>query len=140
VSTQRRVANVFGRLNAALYKASGGKMGGSMKGAPILLLTTTGRKTGKPRTNPLLYLNDGDDLVIVASVGGAPQHPVWFLNLQANPEVEVQIGNGKEMRRAREATPEERERLWPQLVAMYAGYAQYQQKTTRTIPVVLLER
>jgi deazaflavin-dependent oxidoreductase (nitroreductase family) len=127
-------------VNAALYKASGGKMGGSMKGAPILLLTTTGRKTGKSRTNPLLYLNDGDALVIVASVGGAPTHPVWFLNLKANPDVEVQIGNEKEKRRAREATPEERERLWPQLVAMYAGYAQYQQKTTRTIPVVLLER
>ena len=140
MSTQRRVANVLGRVNAALYKASGGKMGGSMKGAPILLLTTTGRKTGKSRTNPLLYLTDGDALVIVASVGGAPTHPVWFLNLKANPDVEVRIGNEKEKRRAREATPEERERLWPQLVAMYAGYAQYQQKTTRTIPVVLLER
>jgi deazaflavin-dependent oxidoreductase (nitroreductase family) len=140
MSAQRTITRVVGKLNTKLYRASGGRLGASFKGAPVLLLTTTGRKTGKPRTNPLLYLEDGDAFAIVASVGGAPTHPVWFLNLKANPAVEVQIGTTKEQRHAREATPEERDRLWPRLVAMYGDYAAYQQKTTRTIPVVLLER
>jgi deazaflavin-dependent oxidoreductase (nitroreductase family) len=140
VSWQHVVNRAAGAINRMLYRASGGKVAGSMKGAPILLLTTTGRKSGKRRTTPLLYLRDGDALAVVASEGGAPRHPAWFLNLQAAPDVEIEIGREREPRRAREATPEERQRLWPRLVELYAPYASYQQKTSRTIPVVLLER
>jgi deazaflavin-dependent oxidoreductase (nitroreductase family) len=88
---------------------------------------------------PLLYLRDGDNLVLVASKGGAPKHPVWFLNLEANPDVEVEVGRTRERRRARSATPEERERLWSKVVEMYSSYADYQTKTAREIPLVILE-
>ena len=108
--------------------------------APVLLLTTTGRKSGKSRTNPLLYLEDGDDLVVVASKGGAPEHPAWFLNLEAKPDVEVQVKREKRPVQARRATPEERERYWPKLTEMWEQYDSYQQKTSREIPVVILER
>jgi deazaflavin-dependent oxidoreductase (nitroreductase family) len=133
------VFRAISALNAWLYRLSGGKIAGSMKGAPILLLTTTGRKTGKTRVTPLLYLRDGENIVLVASKGGAPKHPVWFLNLEANPDVGVEVGRTRERRRARQATPEERERLWPKVVEMYGGYADYQTKTTREIPLVILE-
>lgn len=123
-----------------LYRASGGKLGGRMQGAPVLLLTTTGKRSGKKRTTPLLYLEDGGALAIVASKGGAPAHPAWFHNLRANPEVEVEVGRRRETRRARVASAEERERLWPRLVELYGSYASYQEKTTREIPVVLLEK
>jgi F420H(2)-dependent quinone reductase len=139
MSWQHQVNRVFGSLNRGLYRASGGKVGGSVKGAPVLLLTTTGRKTGKTRTLPLLFLRDGEALAVVASEGGAERHPAWFLNLSANPAVEVEIGRHREQRRARKATDEERSRLWPRLIEMYPSYAAYQRKTTREIPVVLLE-
>src|SRR4051812_27932285 len=124
----------------ALYRLSGGKVGGKFGSAPVLLLTTTGRKSGKKRTAPLLYLAEGDDLVLVASKGGSPTHPSWFVNLRAQPEVEVQVGSKRERRRARVASGEERERLWQHLVELYSSYATYQTKTTREIPVVVLER
>ncbi len=120
------------------YRLSGGKLGGQFGKSPVLLLNTTGRKTGKQRTTPLLYLRDGDDLVLVASYGGAPTHPVWWLNLLAKPEAEVEIGRKKLRVTARQADAAERERLWPLLVAMYGDYAEYQKKTTREIPVVIL--
>ena len=104
----------------------------------MLLLNTIGRKTGQPRTTPLLYLQDEDDLVIVASYGGAPSHPVWWLNLQAKPEAEVEVGRKKLRVVARQADAAERERLWPLLVAMFGEYAEYQKKTIREIPVVIL--
>lgn len=126
-------------LNRFVYRRSGGRIGGSIRGAPILLLTTTGRKSGRPRTTPLLYLRDGDDLVVVGSKGGAPRHPAWFLNLRANPEVEVELGRERRSLTARVAEPSERERLWPRLVEMYASYDSYQRKTAREIPVVILE-
>ena len=140
MSWQHSVNRTMGAVNRALYRASGGRIGGSFKGAPVLLLTTTGRKSGKPRTMPLLYLRDGDALVVVASEGGAERNPAWFLNLKADPAVEVEVGRTREQRRAREATGEERDRLWPKLVEMYGPYEDYQRKTGRTIPVVLLER
>jgi deazaflavin-dependent oxidoreductase (nitroreductase family) len=125
-------------LNRALYRASGGRIGGTMRGAPILLLTATGRSSGKPRTVPLLYLKDGDELVVVASYGGRPEHPAWYRNVEANPDVEVEIGRERQRLRARTATPEERARLWPQVVDMYPSYETYQSKTTREIPLVVL--
>ena len=140
MSWQHQVNRIMGAANRALYRTTGGKIGGTFKGAPVLLLTTTGRKSGKPRTMPLLYLREGDALVVVASEGGAERNPAWFLNLQASPAVEVEIGRKKEQRRARKATDEERARLWPRLVEMYPPYESYQQKTARRIPVLLLER
>lgn len=126
------------RAHITLYQLSGGKLGGTMFGGPVLLLTTTGRKTGKQRTTPLLYLRDGNDFVIVASKGGAPQDPVWWLNLKHNPEAQVRVGSTTMRVRAEQASPEQRERLWPLLVAMYKGYAEYQTKTNRQIPVGIL--
>jgi deazaflavin-dependent oxidoreductase (nitroreductase family) len=128
-----------GALHTALYRLTGGRIGGRLYGAPVLLLTTRGRKTGKTRTTPLLYLEDGDRLVVVASKGGAPRHPAWFLNLTADPEVTVERGRERLPMRAHEADEEERARYWPQVVAMYPGYAGYQEKTSRRIPLVVLE-
>ena len=128
----------FTGLHTFLYRLSGGKIGGQFGKSPVLLLNSTGRKTGKQRTTPLLYLKDGDNLVLVASAGGAPMHPVWWLNLQARPETEVEIGRQKLRVTARQADEQERARLWPLLVDMYPSYAQYEKKTTREIPVVIL--
>lgn len=125
--------------HALLYRLSGGSIGGRMFNAPTLLLVTTGRKTGKQRTTPLLYLADGDNLVLVASNGGADWSPSWWVNLKSNPKAQVQIGRQVKQVTARQASPEEKSRLWPSLTAMYPGYANYQQRTTRDIPVVILE-
>jgi deazaflavin-dependent oxidoreductase (nitroreductase family) len=134
----RVLLSLVGSLHSALYRASGGRIGGSMKKAPVLLLTTKGRKTGKMRTTPLLYGRDGDNIVVVASVGGAPHHPNWFYNLKGQ-KAEVQIGREKQRFKARVAEGEERERLWAQMVAIWPNYAEYQKKTKREIPVVVLE-
>ena len=132
------LSKLFQRANVLVYKASGAKLGGSMKGAPILLLTVRGRKSGKSVTLPLLYLQDGDDYVLVASKGGWPSHPLWYMNIQADPAVTVQVGRDRRAMTARTANQEERSRLWPKLVAMYADYASYQSWTDRQIPVVIL--
>ena len=132
------IVRTISKLNAALYRASGGRLGATVRGAPVLLLTTIGRRTGKPRTAPLLYLEDGDDLAVVASYGGSPTHPIWFQNLLANPDAEVEIGRERRRVRARVAEPAERARLWALLAGMYPPYQDYQRKTTREIPVVIL--
>ena len=119
----------------------GGRVGGRfLRGAPVLLLTTQGRRSGEPRTAPLLYLEDGGRIVIVASKGGMSHHPLWYRNLQADPECEVEIGRERRVVRARVATAEEKRDLWPKLLAMYRDYADYQARTERDIPVVILER
>jgi deazaflavin-dependent oxidoreductase (nitroreductase family) len=130
--------SIVGGLHTALYRATRGRVGGSMKKAPVLLLTTKGRKTGKIRTTPLLYGRDGDNLVLVASVGGAPTNPAWFHNLQGY-KAQVQIGGETRKVKARVAEGEERERLWQLMVGIWPDYAEYQKKTTRRIPVVVLE-
>jgi deazaflavin-dependent oxidoreductase (nitroreductase family) len=112
-------------------------MGGSYAKSPVLLLTTTGRKTGKPRTTPVLYLKDADRIILVAANAGYST-PVWWLNLLATPQAEVEIGRKKVKMVARQADAQERSRLWPRLLVMYPGYARYQQRTSREIPVVLL--
>ncbi len=141
-SSPARKSNVgqrfFTGAHTFFYRLSGGKLGGRLGKSPVLLLNTIGRKTGQPRTTPLLYLRDGDDVILVASNGGAPKHPVWWLNLQANPEAEVEIGRDKLKVTARQASAEERSRLWPMVVDMYGDYAEYQKKTTREIPVIIL--
>lgn len=105
----------------------------------MLLLTTVGRRTGKLHTIPLLYLRDGDDLAIVASWGGRDNHPEWYLNLEAEPAVEVQVLGNRMRKSARTASPAERARLWPQVLDAYDGYATYQSRTDREIPIVLLK-
>jgi deazaflavin-dependent oxidoreductase (nitroreductase family) len=113
-------------------------LGGGTGMVPTLLLTTVGRKSGKPMTMPLIFGRAGPDYVVVASKGGAPAHPAWYLNLDADPQVRVQVKAQKFAALARTANPEERRALWPKMVEIYGPYAQYQTKTERQIPVVIL--
>jgi len=134
------VIRVMSALNIWVYRLSGGKIGGRfLRGAPVCLVTTTGRKTGELRTAPLLYLADGPRVVIVASKGGMSKHPVWYLNLVANPRCTVEVGSEKRAMIAHTAGATEKAALWPRLVAMYSDYADYQARTDREIPVVVLE-
>jgi F420H(2)-dependent quinone reductase len=128
--------------HALIYRASGGLIGHRVPGAPpTLLLTHVGAKSGQKRISPLTYTRgDGDDLVLVASKGGYPKNPAWFHNLKAHPDTTVQVGREHRPVHARVATPEERERLWPRVVDNYGGYAEYQKRTDRQIPLVILER
>ena len=141
--SQERVGNVVIRVMSALnvwaFRASKGRIGGKfLRGAPVLLLTATGRKSGQPRTTPLLFLRDGDELVIVASKGGFSTHPVWYRNVEANPRVMVEIGGERRSMQARRASDAEKAALWPKLVAMYRDFDDYQARTDRDIPVVIL--
>lgn len=122
------------------FRANGGETFGPFKGRPLLLLTTKGAKSGEERTTPLVYSSDGERLVIIASMGGAPKHPAWYLNLVANPDVTVEVGTEKFGAKARVANGEERERLYAQQAAAMPAFNEYAQKTTRVIPVVVLER
>ncbi len=126
------------RLHTSLFRATAGRVGGRILNSPVLLLNALGRKTGKRRTTPLLYLRDGHRYVLVASNGGTRDHPVWWLNLKANPDATVEVGGRRVRVRAEEAGPEEKARLWPRLVEMYPGYESYQRTTDREIPVVVL--
>lgn len=141
-----RFMKAMAAANVWLYRRTGGRLGahwrigaGFRNPVPICLVEHTGRKTGQTRTTPLVYLRDGDDVVVVASQAGRPENPQWFHNVVANPEVTVQIGRERRPARARVAGPEERARLWPRLVDLYADYASYQSWTEREIPVVVLE-
>lgn len=126
-------------MNIVAYRLSGGRVAGHVpSGAPICLLTTTGRRSGRRRTVPLLYVPDGDNLVVVASRGGMGSHPAWYLNLLAAPSASVQLGSATKRMRARDATEEERRRLWPTLTAAYPHFDAYQVRTSRHIPVVIL--
>jgi deazaflavin-dependent oxidoreductase (nitroreductase family) len=135
-----RVVNRLVHVNARLYQISGGRLGNKVKGAPVMLLHHVGRKSGQARTAPVLYLRDGDDLVIVASRGGSDAMPAWWLNLKASPETNVQLGRERLQVVAREATTDEKARLWPKLVEMFPDYAVYQTRTERQIPVAILSR
>ena len=126
-------------MHKRVYRVTGGKIGGRIGKLPVLLLTTIGRKSGQPRTQPLAYTRAGDGYAVIASKGGAPQHPLWYLNLRANPLAEVTVGRETRKVRARDADGEERERLWRALADLYPGYDRYAQKTSRRIPVVVLE-
>jgi deazaflavin-dependent oxidoreductase (nitroreductase family) len=122
------------------YRANGGRVTGQFAGAPLLLLTTTGAKSGRPRTAPLAYTTDGDRLIVIASKGGAPTHPDWYHNLIANPDVTVELGTETFPARASVPDGEERDRLFAQMAAQRPRFADYQRNTTRRIPVVVLER
>jgi F420H(2)-dependent quinone reductase len=130
---------ILGRVHRGVYRLTGGRVGGKIGGARVLLLTTTGRKSGRPRTQPLLYTPAGAGYAVIASKGGAAQHPLWYLNLKANPQAQVTVGRETRNVRARDAEGEERERLWRALADLYPGYDRYAQKTSRHIPVVVLE-
>jgi deazaflavin-dependent oxidoreductase (nitroreductase family) len=122
------------------FRANGGKVGGPFEGASMVLLHTKGAKSGEDRIHPLVYQPRGDDVVVFASYGGAPVNPAWFHNLLANPDVTVEVGTETEPRRARVAEGPERAELWERQKQQMPGFADYESKTTRQIPVVVLER
>ena len=126
-------------LHRSIYRASRGKVAGSVGKLGVLLLTTTGRTSGKPRTVPLLYTGAGDGYAVIASMGGAPADPAWCKNLRANANAVVEIGGDRSVVRAREAEGDERERLWRAMADANSGYDGYQRKTSRRIPVFILE-
>ena len=128
----------FGRLHRAVYRASGGRVGGRLVGLDMLLLTTTGRKSRAPRTTPMPFFRDGERFVIVGSNGGADHDPLWWRNLQADPRAEIEIGRERRTVTARLADPAERARLWPLLKDWNPNYRRYEARTRREIPVVLL--
>jgi deazaflavin-dependent oxidoreductase (nitroreductase family) len=133
------IARAFLWVHVTLYRLTNGRIGGRfIAGSPILLLTTTGRRTGKRRTRPLAYVRDGDRFVLCASNGGSPRHPAWYHNLQATDRAEIQVGPTQLAVSAKTADPTERSQLFPRFVQMYKGYAGYQQKTSRQIPLVVL--
>ena len=136
----KAIARGFLRTAVWLYRRSGGKIGGKMFGAPVLLLTTTGRKSRRSWTVPVMYQTDGDRWVIIASNAGKPRHPAWWLNLSAQPDASVQIGRETYSVTAVETSGEDRERLWRLMADMYKGYDEYARKTTRKLPVVSLHR
>lgn len=128
------------RGQTALYKVSNGRVAGSfLEGAPVALVTTIGRKSGEPRVVPLLFLREGSRVVLVASQGGSDKHPLWYLNLKANPKVTVQIKDEVLSLTARDATEAERAEYWPKLTAFYKGFDDYRSWTDRVIPVVICD-
>ena len=133
--------NLFGEEHVRRYRETGGEVGHDWReGSTVLLLTTTGRKSGNPTTTPLIYAEDGDRYVIVASKGGAPEHPGWYENLAKTPDVELQVGPDVFAAHARTAEGDERERLWRKANEVWPHYDEYATKTDREIPVVVLER
>ena len=128
------------RINTFMYRRSDGKgLGGNFQGIPVAILTTTGRKSGERRDSPLYFHRDGDTVVFAASKGGSDKHPLWYLNLKADPNVEVQIKDEVLKLTARDAGVDERNLYWPKLVEMYPTYEDYQSWTARKIPLVVCE-
>ena len=141
--SQERIATVFIRYmtaaNVWLFRVTSGWLGSRFThGAPVCLVTTIGKRSGERRPIALIYLQDGTDVVLVASKGGMSHHPGWYHNMMAHPEVEVEIGRATQRMRARRAAADEKRALWPKLVAIYPDYDDYQARTTREIPVVIL--
>jgi len=128
-----------GKLNIPLYRLSGGRIGGRISQAPVLLLTTTGRKSGQLRTAPVVYLKDGENVVVIGSNAGHSRTPAWSLNLKANPEAEVEIGRERRPVHARVAEGEEREALWHRHNEQYSGFNEYEARTDRDIALFVLE-
>ncbi len=128
-----------GKLNVPLYRLSGGRIGGHVGDGPVLLITTTGRKSGQPRTAPVLYLEDGERLVVIGSNAGHTNEPAWSLNLKANPDAEVEVGRKRRKVRARVAEGEERADLWRKNVEQFDGFDTYKDRTDRDIAVFVLD-
>jgi len=141
MSTLESAAHLFGDEHVRSYLETNGEIGFRWKeDAPIAILFTTGRTSGEQRTNPLIFGRDGDDVVLVASKGGAPEHPGWYRNLRDNPEAGIQVMGDRWRVRARDAEGEERERLWEKMNEIWPHYDEYATRTDRVIPVVVLER
>lgn len=138
-AAMRRLQARFTNAHVALYRLLGGRVVGRLGAAPLLLLTTSGRRSGKRRTVPVIYV-PGPDPALIASNGGAARHPLWFLNLQASPRATLEIEGERREVLARVAAGHERERLWRRAVELYPSYASYQERTAREIPVVVLAR
>jgi deazaflavin-dependent oxidoreductase (nitroreductase family) len=130
---------LFGQEHVERYRATDGAEGHDWRGTTTLLLTTTGRRSGELRTTPLIYQRHGDDYLVVASKGGSDRPPDWYLNLTEHPEVEVQVKADRFRARARDATPEEKPDMWRAMTAAWPDYDEYQRRTDRVIPVVVLE-
>jgi F420H(2)-dependent quinone reductase len=135
---RRFLIRAMSRAHGRVYRASEGRLLGRLAGMPVLLLTTTGRRSGRPRTAALTYFRDGADLVVIGSFGGSDLPPAWWLNLQRDRRASVLIGGTTSKVTARAATAEEHDRLWPLVTAAYPGYAHYQERTARLIPIVML--
>jgi F420H(2)-dependent quinone reductase len=135
----RSATRYLGAVHRLLYRASGGRIGGRLWDLPVVLLTTTGRRSGKRRTVPLCSLRDGGDVVVIASYGGLDRPPAWWLNLEANPAAELLEGRERRAVTARNADPEERARLWAEVTSRAPGYLEYERRTDREIPVVILQ-
>lgn len=131
---------VITAVHRFVYRVSGGRLGNSLGGMPMLLLTNVGRKSGKQRVTPLLYVEDGARWVVVASNAGDDRDPAWWLNVQSHPDTSIQLGAARHDVRARRASPDEVEQIWPRLLAAYPPYDEYRDRTSREIPVVFLER
>jgi deazaflavin-dependent oxidoreductase (nitroreductase family) len=131
---------LFGKEHVDRYRATDGEEGHDWRGASVLLLTTTGRRSGEERTTPLIYGRNGDDYMVVASKGGSPAPPAWYLNLSEDPDVEVQVKGDRFRARARTAGLDEKPALWRTMVGEWPDYDAYQERTEREIPVVVLER
>jgi deazaflavin-dependent oxidoreductase (nitroreductase family) len=137
---EERTMKRIGRFHTRLYRASFGLIGGRIDGLDILLLTTVGRKSGQKRTVPLPYFREGQSFVLIASFGGNDKNPAWLLNVQDQPDVEIQVGRRRMQVRARITEGEERAGIWTRITRDFPRYLAYQEKTTRQIPVVVLER
>ena len=137
------IIKLMSKAQTWVYRASGGRLGNKfLHGSPVGLLTTVGRKSGRKRTTPLIYIPDGEDgekVIVIASQGGMPRHPVWYLNIQANPDVEYQVGGEVREYRAREVEGEEKEACWRRAMEVYPDFDDYQLRTERTIPLLVLE-
>jgi deazaflavin-dependent oxidoreductase (nitroreductase family) len=140
VIARQDASHLYGAAHVRAYRDTDGDLGHDWRGAPILLLTTTGRHSGEPRTTPLIYGVSGDDHLVVASNGGSPDPPGWFQNLSEQPEVEVQVLGDRFRARARTATADEKPAMWREMVGHWPAYDDYTQRTDRDIPVVVLER
>ena len=129
--------NLMVPIHNAIHRLSGGRLGKTFNGSPVCFVTMKGRKTGKLRTIPLIYIPHGEDVLLVASQGGMDVHPAWYRNLLANPDIEIEVGTEKRAMRARQASPAEKKELWPVCEAVYADFEEYQLRTDRDIPVMI---
>jgi len=132
------MVKLFLNAHASVYKLTGGSLGGRMGPNRILLLTTTGRKSGQKHTIPLGFIQDGEDFVVTASNGGGPQNPGWYFNLKANPQAQIQVGNRQLNVTAVQADPEQKKSLWAQLISVSPQYDGYRTRTSRDIPMMIL--
>ena len=136
---RNKLTETLWSIHRGIYQITGGRIGSTLLGIPILLLYTRGRKTGKPRTNALIYVTDGVTYAVAASHAGEPRNPAWYHNLRANPNVSIQVKSHRFAVVARDAEDEERERIWAKLVEADPAFSEYERRTSRAIPVVVLE-